>query len=133
MLKKATSVFLACVFVLCLSVSAFAENNISPRYANINQADATLSVSSGTATVRATISGVSKVTKVTVYAYLQQYTGGTWKNVASWSQSANSTSTTLVKTASVSSGYTYRVQASCYAYVGSSSENATAYSGSVYY
>ncbi len=63
MMKKVTSVFLVCLLALCLSVSVFADNNISPRYANINQADATLSVSSGTATVRATISGVSKVTK----------------------------------------------------------------------
>lgn len=133
MMKKATSVFLVCLLALCLSVSAFAENNISPRYANINQADATLSVSSGTATVRATISGVSKVTKVTVYAYLQQYTGGTWKTVANWSQSANASSTTLVKSAIVSSGYTYRVQATCYATASSTTESTTVQSSSVYY
>lgn len=132
MMKKATSIFLVCLLALCLSVSAFAENNISPRYTNINQANATLSISSGTANVTTYIAGTAKVTKVTVYAYLQQYTGGTWKTVSSWSQSANSSSTTLQKTVSISSGYTYRVQASCYAYVGSSSENTTVYSGSVY-
>ena len=118
--------------------SAFAKESnlptIQPYYVYTSTIDTNLSISStGVADVKAKIIGNLSTTSVRVNVYLQRYSGGSWITVDSWSQSSNSSRTTLQKNVVVTKGYQYRVQASYYAYVGSQYEHLVRYSSAVWY
>lgn len=61
-------------------------------------------------------------TKVTITANLQQYKGGRWVTIKTFTESANSPRASLYETTSISKGYTYRVTAEIKAYSGSNVE-----------
>lgn len=108
------------------------EWSITPYTTYIKDAKVTFSISDGTATVYAYVTGtVGKTTKANVTATLQKYNSSTgkWSDVQTWTASASSHTASLNKTKSVSSGI-YRVKAVCKTYQNSSWESKTLYSAS---
>ena len=105
----------------------------APRYQYISSARSNISInSSGVSTISCSALGVSGVTKIEITAYLQQYKGGRWVNIASWSGSG--TNNCLVsKTKSVTKGYSYRVSAKIKVYKGTQSESITVNSNTAKY
>lgn len=90
--------------------------------------------SSGTATALCDIVGIRTVTtKVSIYAYLQQYVNGSWVSInAGYGQYPTYTGTLSFNT-SVSKGYQYRVLVNYYAFSGEAYEITTDVSNVVYY
>ncbi|WP_195941013.1 hypothetical protein [Romboutsia sp. 1001713B170131_170501_G6] len=107
--------------------------DIAPRYQYISSARSNISInSSGVSTISCSALGVSGVTKIEITAYLQQYKGGRWVKIASWSGSG--TNNCLVsKTKSVTKGYSYRVSAKIKVYKGTQSEGITVNSNTAKY
>lgn len=88
-----------------------------------------LTLSSGNATSSCTVIGAGgKVTKITIYMYLQkQNSSGGWSNYKTWSGTKSDNNYTLSKTTAITKG-TYRVRASVTCYQGTSSETTSEYS-----
>lgn len=142
MRKKVYQVFI--FFMLLLGVVIYsksavyaAENiepvdfamTIEPRNTNIKYSTISLSLSDGIAKCSASVTGYASNTEhVSIYLYLQKYSGGGWSTVESWSDSADGNTLSMYKTASISSGR-YRLKASYYA----QTENVVKYSGEKVY
>lgn len=136
MFRRTSVLILICLIFIFSGIPTFAATVPSPdaeiNAENYRSASAKLSITNSTATVSATIIGVTgKTTKTSIYLYLQQYKGGTWVNLESWSSVGNTVTRTLSKTKVVSKGYKYRTKAVCRAYVGSTVETITKYSASI--
>ena len=79
--------------------------------------------SNNTAAIDCSIEGYRGITtKVSITANLQQYKGGKWTTIKTFTQSSNSHRASLSETVSIAKGYTYRVSAQVKAYSGSSVE-----------
>lgn len=79
--------------------------------------------SNGKATTDCSVYGYQGITtKVTITANLQQYKGGRWVTIKTFTESANSHRAYLCETTTISKGYTYRVTAEVKAYNGSNVE-----------
>lgn len=122
-------VLLVEVLVAAMPASVFGADSQSPdeepvieEYSYASSAYASLSLSSGTATASASITGKPGVTtQLTATVQLQKRENGTWKTVYLWNASSTSVALSTSKAISVSKG-TYRVYASFVASSGSSSE-----------
>lgn len=102
---------------------------IEPRNTNIKYSTISLSLADGTAKCSASVTGyVSNTDHVSIYLYLQKYSGSGWSTIESWSDSANGNTLSVYKTASISPGR-YRLKASYYA----QNENIVKYSGEKVY
>lgn len=102
---------------------------VEPRNTNIKYSTISLSLSDGTAKCSASVTGyASNTNRVSIYLYLQKYSGSGWSTVESWSDSANGTTLSMYETVSISSGR-YRLKASYYA----QDENVVKYSGEKVY
>lgn len=135
-MKKKIILFSICICLLSLgSGKVFAteiiegkvqESNyeITPYMDNTLTSNCFLYINSnGEATTKCSISGYKGITtKVTITANLQQYKGGKWVNIKTFTKSSNAFSTSLNETVSINKGYTYRVSAQVKAYSGSSVE-----------
>lgn len=136
MRTKISILFLFFAFVLSYTAFAYAavSDNVSIMAENYRSVSVDLSISSETATVKGSLTGiVGTTTKATVHLYLQQYKDGEWINCEDWIESKDGANCTVTKTMSVAKGYKYRAKASCYAYAGSKSEHVTKYSKEVTY
>lgn len=149
MLLKRTLILTAVICLMMLSIGGpvFAANEnpmeragnvktiVTPMSVLIDSTFTSLSISpSGTATAYGYINGTfGIVDQVWIYLYLEKYINGYWTIIASWSQYYNSYCGTLVRTASVQSGYNYRVRANYYAYSGSNSERTAQFSSTIYH
>lgn len=102
---------------------------ITPQFVYTYDTITNLAITSNTARVSCSLEGYSTTTKVVIYAYLQQYKNGSWVTISNWSETFNDSCGDLYETYTVSSGYSYRVQASYYAYKGTANENIVDYSG----
>jgi len=136
--KRIVTVISVCIAMLCSTASAFATISEVPEagvYANnYLSASASISLSSGTATVSGKITGIAgQTTKTSVHLYLQQYKSGSWQTVKDWTSTGSTMSRSLSKSKSVTKGYKYRAKAVCQAYVGSKVEKVTKYSKTVSY
>lgn len=90
--------------------------------------------SSGRATTNCSIYGYQgTTTKVSITANLQQYKGGKWTTIKTFTQSSNSHRVSLSETVSVTKGYTYRVSAQVNAWSGSSVETRHLISSTKFY
>ena len=79
--------------------------------------------SNGKATTDCSVYGYQGITtKVTITANLQQYKGGRWVTVKTYTESVNLHRASLYETTTISKGYTYRVTAEVKAYSGSNVE-----------
>lgn len=108
---------------------------ISPQMENISQAVAGLSVDNlGNAKVSSYVSGFCGITtRVKISAKLQKYVNGSWETLETFTGEKDSWCMSLIDSYKVSKGYTYRVQATVYAYSDSSSEVKTVTSNEVKY
>ncbi len=97
---------------------------ISPYMDYIARASCFLYIdSSGKATTDCSVYGYQgTTTKVSITANLQQYKGGGWVTIKTFTENANSHRASLYETTTISKGYTYRVTAEVKAYSGSSVE-----------
>lgn len=104
------------------------ESEIQPLYDYTNRYSETLSISNGTASCNATLTGISgTATKVVIKMTLQKKTLLWWSEVETWSATYNTYYGSLSKSAAVKSG-TYRIKAVYTVYSGSNSESITDYS-----
>jgi len=86
---------------------------IMPLWMNINRAVASLTITSGTATCTANVTGLSGTTKITGTIYLQRRlpNSSTFDTIKTWPGIvSNSSVFTFSDTHSISSGYVYRVR-----------------------
>ena len=90
--------------------------------------------STGSAEATGQITGIPGVTtRVAIFLYLEIYVNSTWSVVASENQTYDSYLGSLQADFPVSSGYSYRIRASYYAFCDSASENLVRYSNIVYH
>lgn len=103
----------------------FAEQStvITPYWANIASIKPYISVSGGTASITASVSGYSNVTSLKITATIQKQTLWWWDDVKSFSKTIYSSSGTLSDSYAVGSG-TFRLKVT----VTADSETATVYS-----
>ena len=133
MKKRMLALALCACALMATPAPAFAaqvpEEIVSPFMLLINQADANLTVSGGTAKVTASVIGiVGTVTKTEVKAELQVKDGSSWRHVEDWSASKNSYRASLSESHAVVAGNTYRVKVIVTAWNGNQSETQTIYS-----
>ena len=123
------------VAVMPAQAAVVPDEQIMPMAMYHQEANASLYISSsGTAEAEGAITGLSgTTTKCSITLYLQRYENGSWRDVAMWTDSANTTSLTITRNLGVDSGYKYRVKAICYAYSGSQMEYVTRYSLEIWY
>ena len=105
----------------------------SPMSLYISWTSTRLAISAyGSAELAGQITGIPGVTtRVAIYLYLEIYTNGTWSIIFSKYQSYNSYLGSLQMTIPVSSGHSYRVRASYYAFCDSTFENLIRFSSIV--
>lgn len=106
-----------------------------PRSMYINWTSTRLTIpSTGSAEATGQITGIPGVTtRVAIFLYLEIYVNSTWSVVASENQTYDSYLGSLQADFPVSSGYSYRIRASYYAFCDSASENLVRYSNIVYH
>ncbi len=146
-MRKHILTLLLCCSVICVSnVQAFAAEpintvtnvgtfEISPQMDYIVQAKGNLYInSSGVATVTSSVYGYQgTTTRVEISAKLQQYNGGKWVTLKTYTASSDSHRTSLSESYKISKGYSYRMQATIKAYSGSKSETQTVTSSEANY
>jgi len=131
-MKKLLSIALTFVFLLSISIVAYADENVQQaviavngaEYTYISSAKTVLTISSsGYATVENRLSCNSNVDQITVSTYLQKYSNGSWTTVKHWTDTVNDDSYVGGHSRYVVSGYNYRARTYFYAYDGSNSES----------
>ena len=131
MFKKSLALVMALVMLLSFTAVSYAANDgtaIQPRYDYTKNHVENLSITNGTASCSATLTGINgTTTKVVIKMTLQKKTLLWWSEAESWTATYNTYYGTLSKTATVKSG-TYRVKAVYTVYSGSNSESITDYS-----
>lgn len=120
MFKKGLAFFLFALIIYSVSASSFAlgssqavessdTNTMQYRWTKISKFDNSFDISSsGKATVEV-ILYASDVDKLKVKASLQQYKGGKWKTIKSWSNTSKDEYCAVEGTYYVTSGYSYRL------------------------
>lgn len=107
---------------------------IQPRFTLMANPTSQLTISStGKATIKGTVYGVSGVTKIATVATLQQYSNGKWAGVKNFSNSSSLSNLSFTDTYTVTKGYNYRVKLTATAYKDATSETATIYSNEIKY
>lgn len=120
---------------LSTDVSIPVNSTISPLMDYISQANASLYIdSNGVATVKSSVYGYQGITtRVEIRANLQQYTGGQWVAIKTFTVESDSHRASLSHTFNVPKGFYYRVQATIKAYSSSSVETRTVTSSNTVY
>lgn len=114
-LTKCNVKFTACTLLVLLLVVVSVLGQLSAsaapiaKYKSIANKTATISVSGTTATCTARLAAKSSMS-LSVKMVLQKKTASGWSNVKTWSASGTDTVVSLVKTQTVSSSGTYRLQ-----------------------
>ena len=99
------------------------------RWSYLSSASSNLTISGGKATASVVAQGYNNVDTMVVYTYLQKKVNGSWTNVTYTIDKVSGKFIAPYRTFSgQSSGYTYRIRARIYSYVGASYELATIYS-----
>ena len=92
-----------------------------------------LSITNGTANIKASVIGIAgTTTKIHAKVILQKYSNGSWREVKAYEETVSAVSYYLSKSKSVSKGK-YRVKGVFTVYKGAKSEKTTKYSGTVSY
>ena len=83
-------------------------------------------ISDGIATAKGWVTGQPGVAdRCRVVVYLQEKSGSTWKNIATWSDESDGGRTSVSETKKVTAGKTYRAKAVVTAWSGEASETKT--------
>lgn len=105
------------------------ENSVIARFTNIRQFSNYLTIDSfGKATVTSTLDA-RYCDEVSIYASLQQYSGGQWTTIKSWSNYQYGTAVEMSESWYVASGYQYRLVSYGYVYSGGELLESTSYIG----
>ncbi|MGO1652983.1 hypothetical protein [Senegalia sp. (in: firmicutes)] len=108
--------------------------NIKPLFTNINIFQSTFDIASDGKSSNTVYLNSRNSSKVKINAYLQQYKGGRWTTIKSWSGSRNSTSYGFTKNWYVNKGYSYRLLSYGYVYKNNKIVESTSnVSRSIYY
>ncbi len=91
---------------------------IKPMFKNINVFQATFDISSNGKSSSTVYLNARDVDKVEIKADLQQYKGGSWTTIKSWSSSKEGTNHDFTKDWYVTKGYSYRLVSYGYVYKG---------------
>lgn len=104
-------VFVCMVVLSCLPCFAATkvEDDISLMYVNVGNKGATINISNGTATCKATMTA-KKSTSLKITMILQKKSGTAWINVETWTASKTGTSVSMVKTKAISTNSSYRIK-----------------------
>lgn len=87
---------------------------VAPCMENIGTASCAVTIRNQSASISAFVSGNSlSVNKCQIVIRLQKKTGSTWYTMRSWTETKESNSLKVTKSATVSGGNTYRVVADC--------------------
>lgn len=133
-MKKISFLLVMVLFLEVMTASAvYADDGLQSagdsygvRYTLIGNLTCSISVTGNTAALSARVSaGNSAVTDCEITLELQEKVGLIWITRASWTQSSHSSSLSMNKQYSVTSGKTYRAKAKATVYTASSSESAT--------
>ena len=133
-MKKISFLLVMILFLEVMTASAvYADDGLQSagdsygvRYTLIGNLTCSISVTGNTAALSARVSaGNSAVTDCEITLELQEKVGLIWITRASWTQSSHSSSLSMNKQYSVTSGKTYRAKAKATVYTTSSSETAT--------
>lgn len=140
-LRKAIIVMLLnCLLVSIVPMTAFANPvesytdanqmvMINPRLTYIDDAQTSLSINNGKATVDCWVNGdIFTATKTKVIAELQVKSGSNWIAYGTWTKTENSFKASVYETKSVKSGQTYRVKGTYTVWEGSQSETIIVFS-----
>lgn len=104
------------------------ENEISPRFTYIVDAETDLILDGTTATVDCWVAGhVNTATKAKVIAELQVKSGSNWIPVAIWTDTQNAFKASVYETKTITEGNTYRVKATYTVWEGDQSETRIFY------
>ena len=121
--------FTLLLLICLLSVSVFAVNAplltlsdgiIAPMNVYIGSTNQNLIISGGAATCSASMSAISSITKVKIVSSLQYYQNGSWTTLTTFTTNEGTNYASQYETYSVSSGRTYRLYTTYYAYIGTS-------------
>ena len=123
-----------CIPALAAEDSSLDQNIIPMRFTYILTHAADIGIDgNGLASVTSDVETNQDAT-IKITGYLQRYSGGTWSNVRSWSQTEYSTDwSTMDKSYYVTSGYYYRYKSVTTVTVNGNNESSTVYTSSEYY
>ena len=136
-MKKIRAFALALMIIVTVSVlpahaatnTEFLENSTIARYTNISRFRNELTIDSfGKATVTSELLA-RNCDEVSINACLQQYSGGQWTTIKSWSTYQYGTTVNLNESLYVASGYQYRLVSYGYVYSGGELLENTSYIG----
>lgn len=100
--------------------------NIVPYARYIQDARCTFNITGQTAKVYGMVNGqIGLVDRCRIVVYLQEKSGSTWKNIATWSDESDSGRASVSETKKVTAGKTYRAKAVVTAWSGEASETET--------
>ena len=102
------------------------QEEIVPYALYIKRADCNFSIAGEIATVRGSVTGQTGVAdRCRIVVYLQEKSGSTWKNIATWSDESDGGRASVFETKKVTAGNTYRAKAVVTAWSGGASETKT--------
>ena len=122
------------VFATEVTTYALPEDSvITPLWNYISNINPSLTVNaSGVATVYCSVYGkLGTTTRVEIVAELQRYVSGKWVTIKTYTAASDSHRVTLSETYSLTSGYSYRVQATVTAHSATAVESDVVTSGTV--
>ncbi len=142
-MKKGISLLIACAMLMGTApvVSAetvfaadLADSVVTPRYLYTDRVSSKIGVTSNTATLTSTITGISgTTTKIVVTQTLQIKDGNQWRKCTSWARTYNTYKCTFTNNYTLSASGTYRTMTEAKVYSGSNYETVYAYSTTATY
>lgn len=142
-MRKGLCIIICALLLMSCNVYVFADEvetcampvapGISPMMEYIARSSAKISADeNGLATINCQVYGyMGTTTRVEIVAELQWYVGGRWVTIRTFTAQSNSHRVTLSETYSLTTGYSYRVQATVTAYSGADIESDVVKSGTV--
>ena len=130
MRKIAAAILLSSVVLTLVPMASMAENitsqqdnQITPRWSCIVEAESDFIIDGNTATVDCWVKGnYGSATKAKVIAELQVKSGNNWIPVAIWTDTQNGYEASVYEEKAVTTGHTYRVKGTFTVWEGSQSE-----------
>jgi hypothetical protein len=117
--RKALAIVCSLIFVISLSVTAFA------RWDNVSDIGTVLSFDGTTAVCTATIDGYSGTTKISAIYQLQRKSGTTYTTIKTWTSSGTREYLDWSDEYTVTRGYTYRLKVTATVTIDGVAETAT--------
>lgn len=116
-LKSQFLLTLAMLLIIFSSLTAFADDGISPHWSYLSMISADMEVDSyNSATVSVEADSVaSDVDELRITVYLQQFNGG-WHNYDTWTKTVKDSAAMFKKYTAIPKGYSYQIKVTVKAY-----------------